>query len=79
MGFPCAPRPHHGGVQSLADMDYKYDEDENMDAAPAEGASTLSEGEVGLNVRAMEVEPLDEEDSAKVEAMLECVAGGKDE
>ncbi|KAL1945236.1 hypothetical protein VTO73DRAFT_2087 [Trametes versicolor] len=79
MGFPCAPRPPHEGVQSLADMDYKYDEDENMDAAPAEGASTLSEGEVGLNVRAMEVEPLDEEESAKVEAMLECVEGGKDE
>lgn len=79
MGFSRAPRPRHErGVQSLADMDYKYDEDENMDAAPAEGASTLSEGEVG-NVRAMEVEPLDEEDSAHVETMLECVDGGKDE
>lgn len=60
------------------DTDDDDGEDENMDAAPAQEDSPLSEGKVE-DAHAMEIDSVEDEDLVRVEAMLECIEGGKEE
>lgn len=78
MGFSRPPRPRHEGIQSGGYMDYEDEEDEEMYVAPVRETPALSEVKVE-EAHALEFDSVEDEDLVRVEAILECVAGGKDE
>lgn len=59
-------------------MDYQDEEDVGVYVAPVRETPALSEVKV-KEAHALEVDSVEDEDLVRVEAILGCVAGGKDE